>query len=150
MRAALSIIFRPLVLSVPLVLFVLLIAAPRSAPAQDSEVPSRYIDDTFRFDARGDAQIEITFQYGARQWEQWREQYGDHPNLLLRDLRYQLASSDIQNFTLDADRHPAPGRRPVRRLRPCPVQRRRRLRRRCPQGDETRQRQRLGLVLHQQ
>jgi hypothetical protein len=67
------------------------------------ETPSRSIDETFTFDERGDARLEISFGFGAAQWQQWRELYGDHPDILLRDLRYQLASGVIEDFKLDKD-----------------------------------------------
>ncbi len=65
--------------------------------------PSRNIDEIYEFDQRGDAKLEVSFQYGAAQWAAWKEEYGDHPDLLLRNLRYQFASAIIDDFSLDKD-----------------------------------------------
>jgi hypothetical protein len=73
---------------------------PRLVCSQDA---TRTIDQTFTFDERGDAKIDISFQYGAAQWAQWKDQYGDHPDLLMRNLRYQFASAVIDDFSLDKD-----------------------------------------------
>jgi hypothetical protein len=85
----------------PRFLFVGLFAA-LSLHAQEN-MPSRNIDQTLTFDERGDAKIEMSFQYGAAQWATWKEEYGDHPDILLRNLRYQLASAAIDDFALDKD-----------------------------------------------
>jgi|HubBroStandDraft_4_1064222.scaffolds.fasta_scaffold145457_2 hypothetical protein len=77
-------------------------ATALSLHAQDN-TPSRNIDETYQFDERGDAKLEVSFQYGAAQWATWKEQYGDHPDMLLRNLRYQFASSVIDDFSLDKD-----------------------------------------------
>lgn len=58
---------------------------------------------SYQFDERGDAKLEISFQYGAAQWMKWKEQYGNHPDLLLRNLRYDLATSVIDDFALERD-----------------------------------------------
>lgn len=72
---------------------------------------SRTIDQTFEFDERGDAKIEMSSQYSAVQWEQWKNQYGDHQYLLQRDLGYALRSADIEDFARpdidDLHRHAA-------------------------------------------
>jgi len=64
---------------------------------------SRTVDRTYEFDERGDAKIEFSFQLGASQWAQWKDQYGDHPDILLRNLKYQLAAAVIDDFALDKD-----------------------------------------------
>ena len=46
-------------------------------------------------DERGDAMIERSFQCSALQWKQWKEQYGNHVDLLGRDLRSDFASAVI-------------------------------------------------------
>lgn len=75
-------------------------AATATMQAQDA---ARTIEQTFQFDERGDADIEIRFQYGAAQWAQWKEQFGDHPDLLLRNLRYELAAAVLDDFGLKRD-----------------------------------------------
>src|SRR5947209_8527088 len=67
------------------------------------DVPTRSMDEKVTIDERGDAKLDISFGFGAAQWQQWRENTGDHPDILLRDLRYQMASSEIEDFKLDKD-----------------------------------------------
>jgi len=75
-------------------------AITRNLHGQDA---SRTVDQTFEFDEKGDAKIQITFEYGAAQWAQWKEQFGNHPDMMLRNLRYQFASAVIEEFSLDRD-----------------------------------------------
>lgn len=77
-------------------------AAAVSLYAQEN-TPSRNIDETYEFDERGDAKLDVSFQYSAAQWATWKDQYGDHPDLLLRNLRYQFASAALDDFALDKD-----------------------------------------------
>src|SRR5689334_6973476 len=65
--------------------------------------PVRTVEQTYEFDEKGDARIEFSFQLGAAQWAKWKDQYGDHPDILLRDTKYQLASAVIDDFSLDKD-----------------------------------------------
>lgn len=64
---------------------------------------SRTVERTYKLDGRGDAQVEFNFQLDASHWAQWKEQYGDHPDLMLRNLKYQLAAAVIDDFALDKD-----------------------------------------------
>ncbi len=66
--------------------------------AQDA---SRTLERTYQFDERGDANIQFTFQLGASQWAQWKDEFGDHPDILLRNLKYQLAAAVIDDFSLE-------------------------------------------------
>lgn len=74
-----------------------------TAPLLAQEMPTRTVEHSYQFDERGDAKLEISFQYGAAQWMKWKEQYGNHPDLLLRYLRHDLAVSVIDDFALDRD-----------------------------------------------
>ena len=74
-----------------------------AAPCLGQETPTRTVEHSYVFDERGDAKIEISFQYGAAQWMQWKEQYGNHPDLLLRNMRYDLATAVIDDFALERD-----------------------------------------------
>jgi hypothetical protein len=51
-------------------------------------------------DAYGDGKITLTFHLSASQWETWREQYGDHPDLLWRDLKQRFAKYALDKFDL--------------------------------------------------
>ncbi len=64
---------------------------------------SRTVDRTYEFDERGDAKIEYSFQLSASQWAQWKDQYGDHPDLILRNIKYEFAAAGIDDFALDKD-----------------------------------------------
>ena len=61
------------------------------------------VEHAYQFDERGDAKIDISFEYGAAQWMKWKEQWGNHPDLLLRYLRHDLAASVIDDFALERD-----------------------------------------------
>jgi len=62
---------------------------------------SRTLERTYQFDERGDANIQFSFQLGASQWAQWKDEFGDHPDILLRNLKYQLAAAVIDDFSLE-------------------------------------------------
>jgi hypothetical protein len=64
---------------------------------------SRTVERTYKLDERGDAQIEFDFQLDASQWAQWKDQYGDHPDMMLRNVKYQLAAAVIDDFALEKD-----------------------------------------------
>ncbi len=64
---------------------------------------SRTIERIYKLDERGDAQIEFDFQLDASQWAQWKDQYGDHPDIMLRNVKYQLAAAVIDDFALEKD-----------------------------------------------
>lgn len=72
-----------------------------SLHAQD--VSSRNIEQIYQFDERGDAKIEWRFQLDASGWAQWKANYGDHPDLLLRMVKYQLAAAVIDDYSLEKD-----------------------------------------------
>lgn len=74
-----------------------------SAATLRAQEASRTLERTYQFDERGDATIQFSFQLGAKQWAQWKDQYGDHPDMLLRNLKYQLAAAVIDDFSLEKD-----------------------------------------------
>jgi hypothetical protein len=83
--------------------WVIAFAAP-SWPAQAQEdMRTRTIETTYTIDERGDAVVEEKTQMGAADWMQWREQYGDHPDLVLRNLRYQMAGAVLEDYSLEKD-----------------------------------------------
>jgi hypothetical protein len=49
----------------------------------------------------GDGTITVTFRLSASQWENWREQYGDHPDLLKRDFKQRFAKYALDDFKLE-------------------------------------------------
>jgi hypothetical protein len=79
---------------------VLAIAGSAGLSAQEA---SRTVERIYQLDNEGDAQIEFRFQLGAQQWAMWKDQFGDHPDMMLRDIKYQLAAAVIDDFSLERD-----------------------------------------------
>ena len=73
------------------------------APAEDAESVSRTSNWLYNIDARGDAAVEVSFQHSASQWANWKEQYGNHQDIVLRDLRYSMATAVLDNFSMERD-----------------------------------------------
>ena len=71
-----------------------------SVSAQEA---SRTLDETYQVDERGDAKIEFNFQLGRAQWNVWKAQYGDHPDMLLRMINHDMAAAVIEDFGLEKD-----------------------------------------------
>jgi len=61
------------------------------------------LDQTHQFDEKGDAKIEYHFQFGRARWEQWKAQYGDHPDMLLRVINHDMPSAVIEGFVPEKD-----------------------------------------------
>jgi hypothetical protein len=61
----------------------------------------RTLERTYEFDNAGNANVEFNFQLGAAQWAKWKDQYGDHPDLMLRNVKYELAAAVIDDFSLE-------------------------------------------------
>lgn len=72
-------------------------------PSSQAQETSRTLERVYDIDERGDAQIEYQFQLGARQWIMWKDQFGDHPDIMLRDVKHQLAAAVIEDFSLTKD-----------------------------------------------
>ena len=64
---------------------------------------TRNVEQVYQFDERGDAQISWTFELDASHWAQWKSVYGDHPDLLLRLVKHQLAAAVIDDYNLEKD-----------------------------------------------
>jgi hypothetical protein len=58
------------------------------------------IETAMVIDSLGDGEVTITFRLSASQWTVWKQQYGDRPDVLWRDLRHQFASMEIADFNL--------------------------------------------------
>jgi hypothetical protein len=71
-----------------------------SVSAQEA---SRTLDNTYQLDERGDAEIAYHFQLSRAHWEQWKAQYGDHPDMLLRIVNHDMAAAVIEDFRLEKD-----------------------------------------------
>jgi len=86
-----------------LTLPVIACAALSSSGQAQQDLPTRGLDQTYTFDARGDATIETSSQFSAADWSEWKDRFGDHPDILLRDLRYQYASAVVDDYSLEKD-----------------------------------------------
>jgi len=57
-------------------------------------------DRAFVIDKLGDGQVTDTVHYSAKRWSFWKQQYGDRPDMLWRDMKQQLASMALVDFDL--------------------------------------------------
>ena len=80
-----------------------LLLAGSSMALRAQDIPSRSVEQIYQFDERGDAKIEWHFQLDAAGWARWKANFGDHPDLLLRAVKYQLAAAVIDDYSLDKD-----------------------------------------------
>jgi hypothetical protein len=65
------------------------------------------MDVVARVDPYGDGSMKVTFHLSASQWANWRQQYGDHPDVLWRDFKQKFAKAALDKFDLqrnDVDR----------------------------------------------
>ncbi len=77
-----------------------LLGSPAAARAQGS-AGSIQQDVVMEIDRLGDGSLTIAFRLSASQWTVWKQQYGDRPDVLWRDLRQQFAASQLTGFSLE-------------------------------------------------
>jgi hypothetical protein len=64
-------------------------------------------DAIVRVDPYGDGSMKVIFHLSASRWANWRQEYGDHPDVLWRDLKEKFAKAALDKFDLqrnDVDR----------------------------------------------
>jgi hypothetical protein len=64
-------------------------------------------DAVIRIDPYGDGSMKVIFHLSASRWAAWRQEYGDHPDVLWRDLKQRFAKAALDKFDLqrnDVDR----------------------------------------------
>src|ERR1700719_3692172 len=61
------------------------------------------MDVVARVDPYGDGSMKVTFHLSASQWANWKQQYGDHPDVLWRDLKQKFAKYALVKFNLQKD-----------------------------------------------
>lgn len=64
-------------------------------------------DAVIRVDPYGDGSMKVIFHLSASRWAAWRQEYGDHPDVLWRDLKQRFAKAALDKFDLqrnDIDR----------------------------------------------
>jgi hypothetical protein len=84
-------------------LFILSVAGVFMQTSLKGQEAVRTVERSYELDDAGNAKIEFDFQLGAAQWAKWKDQYGDHPDLMLRNVKYELAAAVIDDFSLDKD-----------------------------------------------
>jgi hypothetical protein len=92
---------RPILASVPL--FLASVATSCVGFATDTVNQ----DADIRVDPYGDGSMKVIFHLSASRWATWRQQYGDHPDVLWRDLKQKFAKAALDKFDLqrnDVDR----------------------------------------------
>ena len=64
-------------------------------------------DAVIRVDPNGDGSMKVIFHLSASRWAAWRQEYGDHPDILWRNLKQRFAKAALDKFDLqrnDIDR----------------------------------------------
>src|ERR1700722_1558475 len=64
-------------------------------------------DAVIRVDPNGDGSMKVVFHLSASRWAAWRQEYGDHPDILWRNLKQRFAKAALDKFDLqrnDIDR----------------------------------------------
>jgi hypothetical protein len=64
---------------------------------------TRQVDTSIVVDKLGDGQLTVTFHLSASQWTGWKQQYGDRPDMLWRDMKQQFANMALGEFDLKKD-----------------------------------------------
>src|SRR2546422_833194 len=82
------------------VLFAVAVCICHSSFAQES---TRSTERIYQFNDRGDATVEFDFGFDKASWDMWRSQYGDHPDVLLRFMKHDMAAAVIEDFALEKD-----------------------------------------------
>lgn len=62
-----------------------------------------HMDAVMEIDRHGDGKLTITFRLSASQWGMWKQNYGDRPDVLWRDLRHQFSRYAFDSFDLKKD-----------------------------------------------
>jgi hypothetical protein len=57
-------------------------------------------DAVIRVDPYGDGSMKVIFHLSASRWAAWRQEYGDHPDVLWRDLKQKFAKAALDKFDL--------------------------------------------------
>jgi hypothetical protein len=71
----------------------------RSAPSGDVQ----YQDLEATLDALGNVGVTMKFVLPAQQWSTWKQNYGQNPSLLKRDLQHQFSAMVLKDFAVESD-----------------------------------------------
>ena len=53
--------------------------------------------------------MKVIFHLSASRWAAWRQEYGDHPDVLWRDLKQKFAKAALDKFDLQEERRRSDG-----------------------------------------
>lgn len=85
----------------PLAVMLAAIAALCSSSLAQEQ--TRTTERIYQFNERGDANVEFDFGFDKASWDMWKSQYGDHPDVLLRYMKHDMAAAVIEDFALEKD-----------------------------------------------
>ncbi len=83
-------------------LAVLAFALPASAQVAP-QVDVMPVDISIELDELGDAAISFEMKMSAKGWAAWKQQYGDNPSLLRRDMGQFVSQYVVDDFDLEQD-----------------------------------------------
>jgi hypothetical protein len=84
----------------PIVNLVTLLVALVASCAAGRGADTINMDVVAHVDPYGDGSMKVTFHLSASQWAIWRQQYGDHPDVLWRDFKQKFAKAALDKFDL--------------------------------------------------
>jgi hypothetical protein len=80
-----------------------LLLAAGNVCAQAAAVETLPVKMVISLDALGDAEITFEMEMSAKQWQAWKQQYGENPSLLRRDMGQFVSAYAVDDFDLDQD-----------------------------------------------
>jgi hypothetical protein len=85
----------------PLAVMLAAIAALCSSSLAQEQ--TRTTERIYQFNDHGDAEVQFTFDYDRASWDLWKSNFGDHPDVFLRDIKHNMAAEVIEDFSLEKD-----------------------------------------------
>jgi hypothetical protein len=77
------------------------LSSPETAHAQSANVMQQDMDVTI--DAVGNAEATLKFVLPAMQWQVWKQNYGQNPSLLKRDMQHRFSAMVLRDFAVEND-----------------------------------------------
>lgn len=62
-----------------------------------------YLTAAVNLDPNGDGRMELQTRCSAQTWRIWKANFGDHPDLILRNLKHQYSRYEFMDYALDKD-----------------------------------------------
>src|ERR1044071_5088852 len=60
---------------------------------------------TLKVDQHGDGTLTVRFKLSAMDWRMWEENYSNHPDLVLRDLKRGSAAWDLESSSFRLEKN---------------------------------------------